>query len=77
VVAEHVNGIERHQGIHRAPGVERPACHVPEIDDVVDALRADVGNHGLQRQMISMHIGNRGKTHCIHHPGAVPLSAST
>ena len=43
--------------------IERPARHVAEIDDVGDALRADVGKHRLEREIVSVHIGNRGKAH--------------
>ena len=39
VIAEHVDGVERHQRVHRPPRVERAARHVAEIDDLVDALR--------------------------------------
>ena len=63
VIAEHVYRIERHQRIHRAPRIKRAARHVAEIDDLVDALRADVGNDSFQREIVSVHIGNRGKTH--------------
>ncbi len=63
MIAEHVHGIERHQRIHGSPRVERTARHVAEIDDLGDALRADVGKHGFQREIVSVHIGNRGKTH--------------
>ena len=63
MIAEHVNGIERHQRVHGSPRVERAARHVAEIDDLANALRADVGQHGFQREIVSVHIGNRGKTH--------------
>ena len=63
MVAEHMHGIERHQRIHGSPRIQRAARHVAEIDDLADALRADVGNHGFQRQIISVHISNGGKTH--------------
>ena len=63
MIAEHVNGVERHQRVHGAPRVERAARHVAEIDDLADALRADVGQHRFQREIVSVHIGNRGKTH--------------
>ena len=63
MIAEHVNGIERHQRVHGSPRVERTARHVAEIDDLANALRADVGQHGFQREIVSVHIGNRGKTH--------------
>ena len=77
VVAEHMDGIDRHQGVHRPPCVKRPARHVAEIDDCLDALCADIRKDSRERQMISMHIGNRGKAHRVHYPGGVPLSAST
>jgi hypothetical protein len=77
VIAEHVNRVERHQGIHRPPGVERAACHVAKVDDLVDVLGADVRNHSLKREVVSMHIGNRGKAHDQAYPGRVPLAAST
>ena len=65
VIAEHMHGVERHQGIHRPPRVERAARHVAEIDDLVDALRADVGDNSLKREIVSVHIGNRGKAHRV------------
>ena len=37
----------------------------PRLTISLDALRADVGQHGLQRQIVSVHIGNRGKAHVI------------
>src|SRR6185295_10474311 len=63
MIAEHVNGIERHQGFHGSPRVERAAHHVAEIDDLAYPLRADVGQHGFQREIVSVHIGNRSKAH--------------
>ena len=69
--------IERHQRIHGLPRVERPARHVAEVDDVVDAMRADVGEHSFQREIVSVHIGNRGKRMHRSYPGGVPLAAST
>ncbi len=63
MIAEHVNGVERHQRVHGAPRVERAAHHVAEIDDLANTLRADVGQHGFQREIVSVHIGNRGKAH--------------
>ena len=63
MIAEHVNGIERHQRVHGPPRIERTARHVAEIDDLANSLRADVGQHGFQREIVSVHIGNRGKTH--------------
>ena len=63
MIAEHVDSIERHQRIHGPPRIERPARHVAEIDDLADALRADIGQHGFQREVVSMDVGNRGKTH--------------
>src|SRR5260370_17515719 len=77
VIAEHGNRVERHQGIHRPPRVERAARHVAEIDDLVDVLGADIGDHGFQREIVSVHIGNRGKAHGQAYPGGVPLAAST
>ena len=65
MIAEHMNGIERHQRVHGSPRFERAARHVAEIDDLADSLRTDVGQHGFQREIISVHIGNRGKTHDI------------
>ena len=64
VIAEHVHGIELHQDLDGPPRVERPAQHVAEIDDVGNALSADVGEHRLQREVVSVDVGNRGKTHC-------------
>jgi hypothetical protein len=63
MIAEHMNRAERHQRIHGPPGVERAARHVAKIDDVVDALRADVGDNCLKREIVSVHIGNHGKAH--------------
>jgi hypothetical protein len=77
VIAEHVNGVERHQRVHRAPGVERSARHVAEMDDLFDALRTDVGNDRFQRQIVSVDIGDRRKAHLGVYPGGVPLAAST
>jgi hypothetical protein len=37
VIAKHMNGLERHQCIHRPPRIERSARHVAEVDDIVDA----------------------------------------
>ncbi len=72
-----MNGVERHQRVHRAPGVERSARHVAEIDDLLDTLRANVGNDRFERQIISVDIGDRGKAHLWVYPGGVPLAAST
>ena len=77
MIAEHVHGIERHQGIHRPPRIERPARHVAEIDDFVDALRADIGNNRFKRQIIAVDIRNRRKPHRSLYAGGVPLAAST
>lgn len=77
MIAEHMDGVQRHQHIHGPRRIERPACHVAEIDDVGNALRADVGEHGFQRKKISVHVGNGGKAHRRSYPGGVPLSAST
>jgi hypothetical protein len=33
------------------------------MDDLANALRADVDQHGFQREIVSVHIGNRGKAH--------------
>ncbi len=79
MIAEHVNGIERHQRVHRPPRVERAARHIAEIDDVVDPLRADIGDNRFQREIVSVNIGNRGKTYChsLIYAGGVPLIAST
>lgn len=55
--------IELHQDLDGPARIERAAQHVAEIDDVGDALRADVGEHRLQREMVSVDVGNRGKTH--------------
>ena len=63
MIAEHVNGIERHQRVHGSPRIERTARHVAEIDDLVDALRADVGQHGFEREIVSVHVGDGGETH--------------
>ena len=65
VVAAHVDGIERHQHVHRSSGVERPARHVAEIDDVGDISGADVGKDGLQCEMVSVDVGDRGKAHLV------------
>ena len=66
MIAEHVNGIERHQRVHGSPRIERAARHVAEIDDLANSLRADVGQHGFQREIVSVHIGNRGKAHVLN-----------
>jgi hypothetical protein len=58
-------GIERHQRVHGSARIERAARHVTEIDDLADPLRADVGQHGFEREIIPVYVGNRGKTH-IH-----------
>ena len=63
MIAEHMDGVERHQRIHGSPRFERAARHVAEIDDLANSFRADVGQHGLQREIVSMHIGDGGKTH--------------
>ena len=63
MIAEHVDGIERHQRVHGSARIERAARHVAEIDDLADPLRADVGQHGFEREIVSVHVGNRGKTH--------------
>src|SRR5439155_8225671 len=63
MIAEDVNSIERHQRVHGSPRIERAARHVAEIDDLANALRADVSQHGFQREIVSVHIGNRGKAH--------------
>src|SRR5262245_39614360 len=48
VIAEYVKGVERHQRIHGSPRIERAARHVTEMDDVADALRADIRQHGFE-----------------------------
>src|SRR5258708_7743769 len=70
VIAEHMHGIERHQRVHGPARIERPARHVAEIDDLVDPLRADIGDHGFEREIVSMHVGNRGKAHIDSIPAA-------
>ena len=74
-----MGGIERHQQVHRSPGVERPAGHVAEVDDVGNAGRADVGEHGFQREDVTVDVGDRGEAHRIvrSQAGGVPLSLST
>jgi len=62
-VAEHVDRVQRHQHVHGPPRVQRTARHVAEIDNVADIMRADIGQHGLQRQIVAVHIGNRSKAH--------------
>ena len=49
---------------------ERTARHVAEIDDPVDALRADVGDDSLQREIVSVDVGNRGEAHAGFIPAA-------
>ena len=71
MIAEHVNGVERHQRIHGPPRVERAARHIAEIDDLADSFRADVGQHGFQREIVSVHIGNGGKVHANSQLSAV------
>src|SRR5436305_10359955 len=63
MIAEDVSSTERHQRVHGSLRIERAARHIAEIDDLANALRADVGQHGFQREIISVHIGNRGKAH--------------
>jgi len=63
MIAKNMNGVERHQHVHGTPRVQRPACHVAEIDDVVDPLRTDIRDHRFQREIISVYIRDRGKTH--------------
>ena len=63
MITEHIHGVECHQRIQGPPRIERPTRHVAEIDDLVDAMRADIGYDSLKREIISVHIGNRGKTH--------------
>ena len=77
VIAEHVNRVERHQRVHRPPRVERAARHVAEVDDLVDVLGVDVSNDRFKREIVSVHVGNRGKAHGQAYPGGVPLAAST
>jgi hypothetical protein len=81
VIAEHMHGIERHQRVHRSPGFERAARHVAEVDDIIDTLGANVGNDRFEREVISVHVGNGGKTHSISsyqdYPGGVPLADNT
>ena len=84
MIAEHVNSIERHQRVHGPPRIERAARHVAEIDDLANSLRADVREHSVQREIISVHIGNRGNTHvdstyhsgcyCVRNDAAPPTS---
>ena len=70
VIAKHMDGVERHQCIHRPPRIERSARHVAEIDDVGETVGADVGNNRFQREIVSVHIGNRGEAHCQPIPAA-------
>ena len=65
VIAAHMHRLERHQPVHGAPRFERAAGHVAEVDDIVDALRADVGQHGIEREMVAMDIGDRGEAHGV------------
>jgi hypothetical protein len=37
--------------------------HVAEMDDIVDALRADVSQHGFEREIVSVHVRDGGETH--------------
>ena len=58
-----MHGVERHQRVHGSPRIERAARHVTEIDDFTDPLCADIGQHGFERQIVSVDVGNRSKTH--------------
>ena len=49
---------------------EPTARHVAETDDPVDALRADVGDDSLQREIVSVDVGNRGEAHAGFIPAA-------
>src|SRR4030081_2466987 len=88
VIAAHMNGVERHQRVHGPPRIKRSARHVAEVDDPVDALRANIGNHRFEREIVSVDIGNRSKknrqpkqnassSQLSAYPGGVPLAAST
>jgi hypothetical protein len=66
VIAAHMDGVERDQHVHRPSRVERAARHVSEVDNFINALDADIGDDGLKRQIISVHVGNRGKAHLKH-----------
>lgn len=74
-----MDGIESHQHVHRPPPVERPARHVAEIDDLFNLLRADIGDHRFQREIVAVNIRNGGKAHDGNsvYCGSVPFSAST
>ena len=65
-----MHGIERHQQIHGPSCVERPARHVAEVDDVRDALRADIGDDGFEREVIAVDVGDGGEAQV--HIGIVP-----
>ena len=63
MIAEHMDGIERHQRVHGRPRIEGTAGHVAKIDDLADPARTDVGQHGFQCEIVSVHVGDRCKTH--------------
>ena len=64
-------------------GVERTAGGVAEIDDLRNALRANVRQHGFEGEIVAVHVGNRCEPHVddaasmLDQLGNVPFSRST
>ena len=70
------------QEIDGARSVERTAGGVSEIDDLRDALGANVRQHRFEGEIVAVHVGNRREPHVTTQPrcyqlGNVPFSRNT
>ena len=52
-----------HQQIRRPPRFKGAADVIAQIDDLLDAERGNIREHGFQRDAVAMNIGDRGKFH--------------
>ena len=68
VIAADADGAAGDQEIDGAGRVHRTAGGVTKIDDAGNALRANVIQHRFQREMISVHIGDRREFHRMSRP---------
>jgi hypothetical protein len=63
VVAAHRDRPERVEPREGLGGPERAGHAVAEVDDGVDPLARDLGEHGLDREHIPVDVGDDGESH--------------
>ena len=60
VIAADNRTIQRHQPIGGTRRIDGAADMIAEAQSGVDALPGNVGQHGIERHGIAMHVGNDG-----------------